>query len=141
MALLTFRKLHKEAGRLSRFMLVGVSGTLLDLGLLLLLKQFGLATLFANTLSYSAGVLNNFSWNRLWTFRDARPGKWRQQLAQFAAVSLVGMGINTLLVLWLEAPLEGLAGHPGWGILLAKLFATGIVLFWNYFANRQWTFR
>lgn len=141
MALLTFQKLNKEAGRLGRFMLVGLSGTLLDLGLLLLLKRIGLSTLAANSLSYSAGIVNNFTWNRLWTFRDANSADWRRQLLQFAVISLVGLGVNNLLVLWLETPIGSLIGQPNWGTILAKLAATGAVLFWNYFANRQWTFR
>ena len=126
---------------MGRFMLVGLSGTLLDLGLLLLLKRIGLSTLAANSLSYSAGIVNNFTWNRLWTFRDANSADWRRQLLQFAVISLVGLGVNNLLVLWLETPIGSLIGQPNWGTILAKLAATGAVLFWNYFANRQWTFR
>jgi len=51
---------HVEAARFLRFLCVGLAGTLLDFGLLALLKRAGLPTLAVNSLSFSAGVVNNF---------------------------------------------------------------------------------
>lgn len=129
-----------ETSRLLRFLTVGVSGTLVDFGLLTLLKLAGWATLPANILSYSLGILNNYTWNRRWTFADRQRKPWAQQLVQFAAVSLVGLGLNTLLVVWLEAPLRDLFQGADWSYLPAKALATAAVLLWNYVANRLWTF-
>jgi putative flippase GtrA len=92
---------------------------------------FQLQTLPANVLSYSAGIANNYYWNRRWTFSYRRARGWFTQLFQFAAVSMVGLGLNSLLVIWLEDLC---------GLFLAKLLATGFVLLWNYNANRLWTF-
>ena len=131
----------KEFRRFARFLTVGAIGTCLDFGLLSLLKASGLPTLAANTLSFTAGVANNFTWNRLWTFADARQAGWQKQLAQFLLVSLVGLSLNNAIVLWLEAPLGQLLGQPEYGYLPAKVIATGVVVFWNYFANRYWTFK
>jgi putative flippase GtrA len=131
----------KEIQRFSRFLTVGAVGTILDFSLLTLLKLAGLPTLFANTISFTAGLLNNFTWNRLWTFHDATPTDWRRQLAGFTAVSLVGLALNSVIVLSLESVLGAMFGQPEWGYLPAKVFATGAVVFWNYFANRKWTFR
>ncbi len=132
---------NKELARFTRFLTVGALGTLLDFGLLTLLKLAGLPTLFANSLSFTAGLINNFTWNRLWTFRDAAQANWQKQLAQYALVSLVGLVLNDLLVLSLETVLGTWLGQPAWGYLPAKVVATGVVVFWNYFANRTWTFR
>lgn len=131
----------KEAGRFARFLAVGALGTLLDFGLLSLLKAIGLATLPANSLSFSAGVINNFTWNRLWTFADVNHAGWGRQLAQFTLVSLAGLALNNAIVLLLEIPLGMLLGQPDLGYLPAKVVATGVVVFWNYFANRCWTFK
>ena len=130
----------KELGRFARFLVVGAIGTLLDFGLLSLLKASGLPTLTANTLSFSAGVANNFTWNRMWTFADVKQAGWQKQLAQFLLVSLVGLSLNNAIVLWLETPLGQLLGQPEYGYLPAKVIATGGIVFWNYFANRYWTF-
>lgn len=131
----------KEMERVGRFLAVGSVGTLLDFSLLTLLKLAGLPTLAANSLSFLAGLVNNFTWNRMWTFGDSVQPDWQKQLAQFTVVSLVGLGLSNLIVLGLEGPLGSILGHPAWGYLPAKVIATGVVVFWNYSANRLWTFR
>jgi len=132
---------NKELQRISRFLTVGAVGTLLDFGLLTVLKLAGLPTIFANSLSFTAGLLNNFTWNRLWTFNDKIQNDWRRQFAQFTLVSLFGLVLNNLIVLSLESVLGNILGQPDWGYLPAKVIATGVVVFWNYFANRMWTFK
>ena len=130
-----------EVRRFARFLVVGAAGTLLDFSLLTALKTLGMPTLIANTLSFSAGVANNFTWNRAWTFADARRSAWHTQLLQFLTVSLVGLILNNTIVLLLEHPLGTLLPRPELGYVPAKVIATMVVVFWNYFANRTWTFK
>jgi len=150
-----YQSYPKEFNKFIKFSLVGVLGTVIDFvlfNLILyvlsyvlgwsLLVQFGLNgnLLVANTISFGAGVLNNYTWNRLWTFKEARQAKKRRQLVKFAMVSLVGLLLNSLIVLTLAAILDPIVSEP-LSYNLAKVFATGIVLFWNFGANRFWTFR
>ena len=132
---------NKEATRFARFLTVGAVGTVLDFSILTVLKLAGLPTLFANSISFTAGLLNNFTWNRLWTFGDSVKVDWRRQLAQFTLVSLVGLALNNLIVLSLEGVFGAMLGSAQWAYLPAKVIATGMVVFWNYFANRTWTFK
>lgn len=132
---------NKEFLRFSRFLAVGAAGTILDFSLLALLKLAGLPTLFANSLSFTAGLVNNFIWNRSWTFADGMQSDWRKQMAQFTVVSLIGLALNNIILLSLEEMLGSLLHQPAWGYLPAKVAATGVVVFWNYFANRSWTFK
>ena len=141
MATLSTPLQKQEVTRFTRFLTVGAVGTLLDFSILTVLKLAGLPTLFANSLSFTAGLLNNFTWNRLWTFGDIVKADWRRQFAQFTLVSLIGLTLNNLIVLSLESILGTLLGQPQWGYLPAKVIATGVVVFWNYFANRTWTFK
>jgi putative flippase GtrA len=129
-----------ELSRFGRFLLVGLSGTVLDFVLLILLKRAGLPTLLANSLSFTAGAVSNFTWNRLWTFPEARSRHWTLQLVQFFTVSLVGLALNDAVVLMLQGSLGRLSGHPAQGYLLAKVVATGVAVLWNYAGNRLWTF-
>ncbi len=131
----------KELTRFARFLTVGALGSFLDFGLLAALKAIGLPTLPANSISFTAGVVNNFTWNSLWTFSDRRTGRWQARFLQFLLVSLVGLALNNAIVLLLEAPLGALIQNPALGYAPAKVIATGVVVFWNYFANRNWTFR
>jgi len=130
-----------ELQRISRFLTVGAVGTVLDFSLLTLLKLAGLPTLFANSFSFTAGLLNNFTWNRLWTFHERIQTDWRRQFAQFTLISLFGLALNNIIVLSLENSLGNILGQPEWGYLPAKVIATGVVVIWNYFANRMWTFK
>lgn len=130
---------NPETSRMLRFMTVGLSGTLVDFAALALLKEVVLLpTLLANTLSFSAGLVNNFTWNRLWTFADARNDNITRQFIQFASVSLVGLLMNNLILLLLENPLDAIIGN--YGYIPAKIIATGLVFVWNFTANRYWTF-
>jgi len=129
----------KELERFLKFMVVGTIGFVIDFGTLnLLVLLGGLDVLVANTISFSLAVLSNFTWNRLWTYPDSRSKQARSQLVQFAIVNVVGWGINTF-VLWALTPLfTDLVGRLGYNI--AKAIATIIVLFWNFFVNRYWTY-
>jgi putative flippase GtrA len=134
-----------EYVRLLRYMTVGASGTLLDVAALTLFKTaFGMPTLPANTLSFSLGLVNNYTWNRLWTFSDARRTSILKQFMQFAVVSVIGLLLNNFLVVLLESPLDAgliaLFGVGGYGYLPAKAIAAVVVFAWNFTANRYWTF-
>ena len=146
---------RKEVTRFLKFMVVGVIGTIVDFGTLYLLHPvLGLPIVPANTVSFTAAVLSNFTWNRYWTYPDSRTKPIRTQLLQFVVVNLVGWGINTGLLLLLRGPFVSLAGSAGQslgflsepdqvykvGYNLAKAAATGVVLFWNFFVNRFWTY-
>lgn len=50
------------------------------------------------------------------------------------------VGLNNTIVVVLEAPLGLFLSQPDYGYLPAKVIATGVVVFWNYFANRYWMF-
>lgn len=141
MAAQTFTLPSKEITRFARFLTVGALGTALDFVLLATLKLAGLPTLLANSFSFTAGVANNFTLNSRWTFADSNTGHWQARFFQFLLVSLVGLALNNAIVLLLEAPLGALMGNADLGYAPAKIVATGVVVFWNYFANRNWTFR
>jgi putative flippase GtrA len=141
MATHTITQPSKEITRFARFLTVGAFGTALDFGLLAALKLAGLPTILANSISFTAGVANNFTFNSLWTFSDRRNGRWQARFFQFLLVSLVGLALNNAIVLLLEMPLGAWIDNADFGYAPAKVIATGVVVFWNYFANRNWTFK
>lgn len=131
---------RKEVERFLRFSVVGTIGAVVDFGVLnLLILLFGLAKVWANTCSFSAAVCSNFLWNRLWTYPETRGDPVLPQLTRFALVNVIGLGINQAIFLSLDR-----WAFTGWGPLgynLAKVIATGVVLFWNFGVNRFWTYR
>lgn len=131
----------KEIRRFVKFAIVGALGAIIDFGLLNLLRgYFGWELLWANTFSVSAAIVSNFVWNRLWTFPESRARKKRKQLPQFTLVNLIGLLINNIIVVGIDAFLVPYIGEP-LSYNIAKAVAIGVVLFWNFGVNRLWTYR
>lgn len=131
----------KEVHRFVKFALVGALGAIIDFGLLNILRGgMGWPLFWANTVSVGTAIVSNFVWNRLWTFPESRARKKRKQLPMFALVNIFGLLINNLIVVGLDAILVPYIGEP-FSYNLAKLAAIGVVLFWNFGANRLWTYR
>ncbi len=135
-----WRMNRAECLRFVKFSIVGAIGAVVDFGVLNLgIQVFGLEKWLANTFSFSAAVLSNFTWNRLWTYPESRQEPLLPQLGQFALVNVVGLGINQAVFLSLDRYV--LAPWGVWGYNLAKAVAIGVVWFWNFFINRIWTYR
>ena len=152
----------KEAERFAKFLVVGTIGFIIDFGTLTFLVEVlnfptvvaantplseTAGLIIANSISFSLAVLSNFTLNRLWTYPESRNKKKRIQLPKFTVVSVAGLVINNI-ILALTRPLfnnllETLAFIPEniEGYMLAKILATIVVLFWNFFINRYWTYR
>jgi putative flippase GtrA len=139
-----------EMKRFIRFGIVGAIGSVVDFGFLnLFTLVFKLPYILSSVLSFSLAVVNNFILNRIWTFPGSRRESLIKQMIQFGLVSVVGLIIRTPMLVWLEKVLIPLAQKwvpnlltptiVGHNIGLA--IAIGVVMLWNYFANRFWTFK
>lgn len=140
-----------ELTRFVKFATVGAIGMVVDLTVLNVLYRLVLPVLvpglsdevrliMANSISFSVAVLSNFTWNRLWTFPESRQRPLGRQLVQFTVVNVIGLGINNL-VLWLVFQVTQQFLPDPFDYNVAKITAIGVVLFWNYGANRLWTYR
>jgi putative flippase GtrA len=148
----------KEVERFVKFAIVGIVGFGVDITVLNIMKRvFEAAGLgvgwnvameprqiqlaVANTISFSAAVMSNFTWNRLWTFPESRERPLGSQLVQFAIVNVLGWGINTVLLLVMDQFVFRHFVSERLSYNLAKAIATIVVLFWNFGVNRIWTYR
>ena len=148
----------KELERFLKFAVVGAIGAVVDFIVLNIMKvlfeRVGLGMgwnagwdpdviqlVAANTISFSAAVLSNFTWNRLWTFPESRERPLGSQLGQFAIVNVLGWGINTLLLVTMDQFVFQHFVSARLSYNLAKAFAIGVVLFWNFGINRIWTYK
>ncbi|MDE3190956.1 MAG: GtrA family protein [Acidobacteriota bacterium] len=118
--------------QLAKFSVVGAFGYVINLGVYALFLQAGAHYLVAATCSFLVAVTSNYTWNRLWTFRDRRRGVAAQGI-RFLAVSLGSLGAN-LLVLNLLISL-GTAKLGGQAIAIA------LVTPLNFVGNKLWSFR
>ncbi len=140
----------EERRRFLRFALVGISGSVVDFGVFNLLSTLLLVSpTLSQAVSFTLGVLNNFTWNRLWTYPETRANPILKQLGQFGVVNIFGLSIRTLLFTVIQKPIINLAARyiphfwnptaVGHNLSLALVIL--VVMLWNYFVNRYWTFK
>jgi putative flippase GtrA len=139
-----------ERTRFLKFATVGAIGSLVDFGVMnLLTRLFAMRLVYAGTISFVCAVINNFTGNRYWTYPESRSRHILRQLGMFFLVNAAGIAIRIPILHFVEPPMEGL--FSSLNILsaftpetLAKnatlAIAIGIVMLWNYFINRYWTY-
>ena len=118
--------------RLFKFSSVGLSGVVVNLGLLWLLTTFVFGEnlyLLAAVISIEVSVINNFYWNDRWTFRDRRDGSsvW-VRLLKFHGSRFLGI-LTNLLVLYILTDIIGLY------YIISNIFAIGAGTLINYLTS------
>jgi putative flippase GtrA len=139
---------ERERQRFLRFAAVGALGTVIDFAVMnLLTGALRSPLVIAGSISFVVATMNNFLLNRYWTYPEAlhRP-LWRQ-LIKFSIVSAGGLLIRAPILKFIEPAFEAVLKSLnveayriiGYNATLA--LAIAVVLIWNFFINRYWTFR
>lgn len=141
----------RERIRFLRFAGVGVIGAVVDFSTMnLLTSLLHLPLVVAGTISFITAVINNYLWNRFWTYPDSRSKRAFRQLGEFSLISVIGLAIRVpilkvgeplVLKILNQAPVTLTTLKPE---IIAKnlvlALAIVVVMLWNYFANRYWTY-
>lgn len=124
--------------RFLKFCAVGASGTFVYLGLLALFTEIaGLFYILSAAIGYEISILNNFTWNELWTFRDRRAsaeGSVLTRAIKFNLVSLIGWGIHTAMLAFFTEVVSLF-------YIISAMIAIFSAMLWNFFVNVKWTWR
>ncbi len=140
--------------RYIKFGLVGASGTVVNMAVLYLAQEYLFAAiaephqrLYASlALAIAIATVNNFTWNRLWTWadrvrvalalhQDLEKSPFSVLFGQFGRYTIaswLGIALQYGLTLWLSHFLH---------YLLANVIAIVIASVSNFLANDRWTFR
>ena len=139
-----------ERTRFLKFLVVGIIGAVVDFGVMNLLTYlFAMPLVFAGTISFICAVISNFIWNRYWTYPDSRSRPITRQLAMFFLVNIAGVAIRIPILHFMEPVFLSFISRfslpaPLTGDVLAKnltlALAVFVVLLWNFFVNRYWTY-
>ncbi len=141
-----------ERYRFLKFGIVGASGTVVNLAVLYVGHEYVFSAIEADynkpylslVFAISLATLNNFTWNRLWTWSDrirtleaeeVKPVSLRtlgKEFGQYTTASAFGMALQYLLTMLL-------ADHMDYRI--ANLTAIAVVSVVNFLANDKWTFK
>jgi len=129
--------------RFLKFGTIGASGTVVNLGMLYLGQEWLFRAIAepkarldcSLLLAILVATVNNFTWNRRWTWRDRprRPGQaLLAQFGQYALACWVGIVLQLVLTKILVAYLH---------YLIANLIAIACASVCNFLVNDAWTFR
>jgi putative flippase GtrA len=126
------RKPHNWV-QLLKFCAVGASGYVVNLCVFALcVEGLGIHHLAGATAAFVVAVLNNFWWNRHWTFR-ARSGHAGFQAARFFTVSVVAF-------LFAASILEVLVSVAELPELPAQAISIAMATPLNFMGNKMWSF-
>jgi len=126
------RKPHNWV-QLLKFCAVGASGYVVNLCVFALcVEGIGMHHLLAATVAFVVAVMNNFWWNRHWTFR-ARSGHAGFQAARFFTVSVVAF-------LFAASILEVLVSVAEMPELPAQAISIVVATPLNFIGNKMWSF-
>jgi putative flippase GtrA len=149
----------------AKFVVVGASSTVIDMGLHAILyrgidgrlndslrdfahgmspsvqswfetNNIDPAFVLLKAFTFIVATFNGFYWNRRWTFDAIDKDRAHRQLIRSYIVYGIGLLINTSVA--------GSIHHPGagkWVYLLALCIATVVTTAWTFPMNKFWTFR
>jgi len=128
--------------RFLKFGTVGASGTVVNLGLLYYAQEHIFNAVqppemrlnLSLALAIFFATINNFFWNRLWTWADRKHHYDRPMLTQFGQYTLA---------CWLSIALQAVFTNmlaPHFYYLIANLIAIGLTSVLNFVLNDIWTF-
>jgi putative flippase GtrA len=119
--------------QLAKFCAVGASGYVVNLGVFsALVLGADVHHLAAATGSFLVAVTNNYTWNRVWTFRGTR-GHVAYQGLRFLLIAVCALVANLIILetlVWM-----GLPEIP------AQAIAIILVMPLNFVGNKLWSFR
>ena len=119
--------------QLLKFCIVGATGYVVNLAVYaLLVKAAGIHYIPAAICSFLVAVTNNYTWNRVWTFRAER-GHYGYQGMRFLVVSTLALVANlVVLQILVDAGLDK---------VVAQAIAIVLVTPVNFIGNKLWSFR
>lgn len=138
MLLKLYQRYRPLIGQFIRFALIGIFNTGIDYGIYYVLTRYvgwfdgPYGKEIAQSIAFIVAATNSYFMNKYITFKDKSKQVGVQYL-KFFAVSAIGFGLNLLFFTILL--------RFGLFDIVAKVLTTGVVLFWNFLANKFWTFK
>lgn len=116
--------------QLFRYVMTGGVAFVADFGLLYFLtEEVGVHYLVSTIAAYSLGLMITYCLSIFWIFDKRSSKNWLIELAIFATIGLIGLGL-TYLIMWLLTDMLHL--H----YLLSKIVSTGVVFIWNFVTKK-----
>ncbi len=120
--------------RILKFLTTGIIGVSMNLGLFYTLYVVGVPYLAGSATAFLCALLAGFVLQKYWTFEDRAPERLRSQFAQYAALALANLVLNTGVV-------YVLVGRFGVYYLFAQAVGAALVAVDSFIAYHLFIFR
>jgi putative flippase GtrA len=126
---------NKTRIQLFRYLFVGGAAFIIDfLSLYILTDFFGIYYLISAAIAFILGLFVNYFLSISWVFNKRKLNNRTFEFGIFALIGIVGLGLNEVFIWFFTQELQIY-------YLLSKIFATVIILFWNFFVRKFLLFR
>ena len=132
--------------RFGKYTAAGLLSFSIDFSVLNILSFFtgitaGTAVGWINVPGFCFGLTNAYLWNKLWVFKKF-DGSHATHFPRFFFVVLIGLSLNSLLVVWISTNITppSAMNNQQW-LNIAKLIASAAVVVWNFLGYKFIAFR
>lgn len=124
------KKKRGLAQQLIRFGFVGIAATLIDYGVMVFLTEFfGVNYLVSSMISFCVSVIFNYILSITWVFNVTGERKKTQDMTVFMILSVIGLGINQL-IMWFAVDKLHIF------YMISKIGATAVVMVYNFITRK-----
>lgn len=118
-----------------KFGVVGILAFAVDYGVLMVLSQvFGVRAVIAAGISFVVSVIFNYMASMRYVFSHREDMTPMREFVIFVVLSIIGLLINEA-IMWVGT---AHLGESGLAVTVVKVFATAIVMVWNFVSRKIW---
>lgn len=127
--------MRKLIEQILKFGVVGAIAFLIDYGLLMLLSQLlGMDPVLSAGISFCVSVVFNYVASMRFVFTHRDDMSRQREFAIFIVLSVIGLIINELCMI----AGVSLLGDSALAVTATKVFATAVVMVWNFISRKKW---
>jgi putative flippase GtrA len=117
-----------------RFFIVGILTAIIDFSILFLLTDFlKINYLISNAIAFCLGLMFNYILNVLWVFKIRTIKSKSLEFIFFALIAIASLLINEAIIWIFTAKLS-------FHYMISKIFSTGAVFLFSFFARKRFLF-
>ena len=129
------KRMRKLIEQFLKFGVVGTIAFCIDYGVLMLLSQaFDVDPVLSDAVSFCVSVVFNYMASMRYVFTHRADMSRSREFAVFIVLSAVGLVINEACM----AAGVAVLGTSALMVTVTKLFATAVVMVWNFFSRKKW---
>ena len=127
--------MRKLIEQILKFGVVGFAAFGIDYGVLMLLSQvLGVDPVIAAAISFCVSLLFNYLASMRYVFKRRDDLSRSREFITFLLLSGIGLLINEVLM-WAGV---ALLGNSALMVTITKVFATAVVMVWNFLSRKRW---